>query len=78
MSKAIYDKLNSEFGAESDPIDTERKRASAAIAQAIVEYLSANADVRITTTDDGLQTGSTAGNPTTAPATDVVLSGAIE
>lgn len=77
LARAIYDELDLEFGAaESDSLETDRRRSCSAMAKAIVGYLAASADVRITASDGGLQ--QVGGVDTDAPSSDVVLVGALE
>ncbi len=82
MAKAIFDAMKTELdGFEPDPDDSDATyaRIAAAIANGVVDHIAANADVRITASDAGLQRDNTGGNPDTlAPSADVVLSGAVE
>lgn len=82
MAKAIFDAMKSELdGFTPDPEDTDATyaRIAAAIASGVVSHIVAEADVRITTSDSGLQRDNTGGNPATlAPSSDVVLTGAVE
>ena len=57
---------------------TNRAKASAAIAAAVVSHLGANADVRISTSNAGLQRDPSTGTATLAPSSAVVLPGALE
>jgi hypothetical protein len=79
MAKAIYDAVVAEFGAVTGDLDTDRQRMAEVIASGVVSHIAAHADVRVTTSDSGLQRDNTGGNPATlAPTGDVVLSGAVE
>jgi hypothetical protein len=58
---------------------TQVQEGCRAIARGIVEHLAANADVRITTANAGLQRDpADPFTATLAPAADVVLAGALE
>jgi len=74
MTKAIYDSLISEF---SPPADVEEiyKRLAFAYARGVVDYIKANADVIVRTTDAGLQRDDADVLPTLAPAADVTMPG---
>jgi len=77
LAKAIYDQLNSEFGSPpSSEMDGQRKKMAAAVATAVVSHIQDNADVTITTADDGLQQVS--GTDTDPPATKKTLSSAVD
>ncbi|HET6416668.1 MAG TPA: hypothetical protein VFG22_10275 [Polyangiales bacterium] len=79
LAKAIYDATVVEFGTVAGDLDTDRQRMCKAIAVGIVNHIAVFADVRISTSDAGLQRDNTGGNPATlAPSTDVVLAGAVE
>ena len=78
MARAIYDELNSAFGAETDPLDTDRKKVAAAIAIGVVGHIVAQADVTVGTDDDGLQRDPvTPFAATLGPTSAVVISGAV-
>jgi len=78
MAKAIYDALTAEFGATTGDQDVDRKKGCAAIAAGVVAHLAGFADVRVTTSDGGIQKTTTTGADTDPPDSDVVLSGALE
>jgi hypothetical protein len=82
LSKAIYDGLISAFGVAATPADDEkRKDFCDVIATSVVNHIVANADVRVTTGDAGLQradVGTVPNTATLAPSADVVLTGAVE
>jgi len=80
LSKRIFDHWTSDIrngfvtpleGAALDAV----KAHCWALAQAVVDEISANADVTITTDDNGLQQVS--GSPTEPPASNKTLSGAV-
>ena len=77
MAKAIFDALIP-LGVISDPpltTDELYKDVSAALAQAIVGYIKANADVVVRTTDVGLQRDDADGLDTLGPSNDVTMAG---
>lgn len=88
MAEAIFDSFvagysadtgeNIPAGAEGAPIKKGYAVIATRLSSAIVGHLASNADVRITDSDGGLQTSTPQGNPTNPPASDVVLSGALE
>lgn len=77
MARAIYDAMNTEFGAVTDDNDTFRRRFCATIASAIVAHIQARADVVISARDAGLQRQSD-GTPTLAPSADVTVAGGVQ
>lgn len=77
FAKAIYDeliKMPADFG-DPAPMSVAGKRGQASfanrLATALVGYMTANAEAKISTTDAGLQRDNTGGNPATlAPVAD--------
>jgi hypothetical protein len=78
LSALMQAKLTTAFGPTSGDEDAKRVAMCNALAEAIVEHLAANADVRITSSTAGLQRDPASSDPTLAPASDVVISGALE
>lgn len=78
LGTLMKSKLDAELGAATGAQDTDRAAICTALAEAIVEHLAANADVRITSSTAGLQRDPATSVATLAPATDVVISGALE
>jgi len=79
MAKALYDATNAEFGVVTGALDTDRQRMCEVFASAVVSHIAGFADVRIKSTDAGLQRDPVATNDLTdAPGADVVLVGAVE
>lgn len=78
LATSMKSKLDAALGAVSGADDTNRAAICTAFAEAFVEHLVADGDIRITTSDGGLQRDPATGDPTDAPSSDVVLSGAIE
>lgn len=76
MAEAIYDELVAELGDPGDASDTYAGIA-AAIANAVVDHIAANADVTITTGDNALQRDPSTFSSTEGPASDRTLEGAI-
>ena len=65
-------------GADGAPIKEGYAALARNLAGALVPWLAANADVRITTSDGALQRDDATSNDTLAPSADRVLSGALE
>lgn len=78
LGALMKSKLDTAIGAALGDDDTNRDAICTALAEAVVEHLAANADVRITSSTAGLQRDPATSDPTLAPASDVVISGALE
>lgn len=79
LRDAVRAQLDAQYPDAPDESKAEWDKICQALGDALVPYLIANADVRITTSDSGLQRDNTGGNPATlAPSSDVVLTGALE
>lgn len=78
LGSLMKSKLDGQLGAVSGADDTARQAICTALAEAIVEHLAANADVRIASSTAGLQRDPATSTPTLAPASDVVIAGALE
>lgn len=76
MVAAVPGSGSQSFGAISSPGTVALING---IAAALVNYITANAEVTVTihTTDAGLQTSSGSGSPTTGPAADKVIIGTV-
>lgn len=74
LAKAIYDQLDSEFGAAgTDELDADRKKWCKAVAKGIVNHITGFGEAVITTSDGGLQTSTTAGSETDAPGSEKTI-----
>jgi hypothetical protein len=79
LRDAIRAQLDVQYPDAPAESKAEWDKVCQAFGDAIVPYLAANADVRITTGDAGLQRDNTMGNPATlAPNAPVILAGALE
>ncbi len=77
LATKLYAKIESKFGKLPKPARAAFQKFCEAIAEGIVEYLGADAQmsVRITVSQGGLQT--VAGVPTGAPPSPVTLTGQV-
>lgn len=64
--------------APSGTDETKMRNGCIAIARGLIEHIASSADVRITTSNAGLQRDPASGDPTLAPSAPVVLAGALE
>ncbi|MCA9614428.1 MAG: hypothetical protein R3B99_13515 [Polyangiales bacterium] len=78
LAAAMKTQLEATLGAGRVASSPEVDAICTALANAIVSHLSANADVRITTSTAGLQRDPSSGDPTLAPSSAVVIAGALE
>lgn len=78
LAAAMKAELETRIGAGRVAASPDVDLICESFATAIVSHLAANADVRITTSTAGLQRDPATSDPTLAPASDVVIAGALE
>lgn len=78
LAAAMKAELEDALGEERIALSPDVDVICTAFATAIVSHLANNADVRITTTAAGLQRDPATSDPTLAPASDVVITSALE
>lgn len=74
LAALIVTKVEGQFGEVQPRGLPGLEKMAAAIAQAVVEHIKANAEVRITVTDSGLQRDPASSTDTLAPLTQKTLS----